>query len=233
MTSDSSSLESRCLCALREAWRRGIESPRSPRKLDVLHGWIRQELLRELTGYKVYGKTTKDGRCNQERVVDGKYYQKRVDIVVARDQHEIGAISVKLIQSSYKKNAINYFEHQLGETANLRRQRLVYGNVIFLPHPIPVTSRGQRSEEYLTDASLDRYRKLVADHDSIVVPDVQAIVIPTLDRQTGELSRLATRDDLEHLSLESLDFLFGRVHITKFIRDYTTYVTTSFQQMVD
>lgn len=38
---------------------------------------------------------------------------------------------------------------------------------------------------------------------------------------------------LEHLSLESLDFLFGRVHITKFIRDYTTYVTTSFQQMVD
>lgn len=231
MTSDDTSLESRCLDALREAWRRGIESPRSPKKLDVLHGWIRQELLRELADYEVYSKTTEDGKYRQERVVDGKYYRKNVDVVVSRGHHELGAVSVKLIQSSYKKNAINYFEHQLGETANLRGQRLVYGNVMFLPHPIPVKIGDRMSEEYLNDGSLDRYRKLVADHDSIVVPNVQAIVIAKFDRQTRGLSRLATRDDLERLGPASLDFLFNQVHIAKFIRDYAAQVALAYQKL--
>lgn len=230
MTSIDVSLESRCLSALRKAWRRGVESPRSPKKLDILHGWIREELLRKLVDYQIYGKTTEGGKYNQEHIVDGKYYRKNVDIVVSRGCYELGAISVKLIQSSYNKNAINYFEHQLGETANLRGQRLVYGNVIFLPHPIPVKSGDRTSEEHLTDASLDRYRKLVADHDSIVVPDVQAIVIAKLDQKTKELSRLATRQDLDCLGPTSLDFLFEQVHITKFIRDYTADVASAYQK---
>lgn len=230
MTSIDVSLESRCLNALREAWRRGVESPRSPKKLDILHGWIRKELLQKLGDYRIHGKTTEGGKYNKERVVDGKYYQKNVDIMISRGYHELGAISVKLIQSSYRKNAINYFEHQLGETANLRGQQLVYGNIIFLPHPIPVKSGDQMSEEYLTDTSLDRYRKLVADHDSIVVPNVQAIVIAKLDQQTGELIRLATRQDLDCLGRVSLDFLFEQVHITKFIRDYTADVAFAYQK---
>lgn len=172
------SLENRCLDALREAWRLGIKSPRSPGKLDVLHGWIRQELLRDLEGYQVYGKTTEAGPHNKECT----------------------------------------------EAANLRGQRLVYGNVIFMPHPIPVNSGGTKSEERVTDASLDRYRKLVTDHESIVVPDVQAIVVAKLSRQTGELSRLATPEDLSHLGRASLDFLFNQVHIAKFIRDYAAKV---------
>lgn len=107
----------------------------------------------------------------------------------------------------------------------------MYGNVLFMPHPIPVNNDAKKSEEDVTDATLDRYRKLVADHDSIVVPDVQAIVIARLNRQTGELSRLATRDDLPHLDRASLDFLFQQVHISKFIRDYAADIASAYQKL--
>lgn len=227
----SANVESRCLNALREAWRRGVESPRSPRKLDVLHGWIRREILDELPDYQVYSKTTEGGPDSQERSVNGKYYQKRVDIVISRDGRELGAISVKLIQSSYMKNAINYFEQQLGETANLRGQRLVYGNLVFLPHPIPVKVGDEWKEEYLNDGSLDRYRKLIADHDNIVVPDVQAIVIAMLQQQDyDQVSHLADRRDLKHLNQDSINFLFEQVSIAKFVRDYTGQIELAYQR---
>ena len=226
------SIESRCLDALRKAWQRGVKSPRSPRKLDVLHGWIRRELLERLPDYQMYGRTTDGGSNSQERTVDGKYYRKKVDIVIERDERELGAISVKLIQSSYKKNSVNYFEQQLGETANLRRQRLVYGNLIFMPHPIPLRVGAEWRTEYLTDDSLDRYRKLVTDHNNIVVPDMQAIVITMLDQQHNQLSRLATRHDLGHLSDESVDFLLEQVSIAKFFRDYTDHVQLAYQRLV-
>ncbi len=226
------SIEGRCLDALRKAWRRGVKSPRSPHKLDVLHGWIRRELLVGLPDYQVYGRTTEDGSKSQEHTVYGKYYQKKVDIVIARGERELGAVSVKLIQSSYKKNSVNYFEQQLGETANLRGQRLVYGNLIFMPHPIPIKVGDEWRTEYLTDGSLDRYRKLVADHDNIVVPDMQAIVIATLDQQHNQLIRLATRQDLDHLSEESVGFLFEQVSIAKFFRDYTVHVQLAYQRLV-
>ena len=86
------SIESRCLDALREAWRRGVESPRSSRKLDVLHGWIRRELLDKLPDYQVYGRTTESGSNSREHTVYGKYYPKKVDIVIVRDERLLGAV---------------------------------------------------------------------------------------------------------------------------------------------
>ena len=109
---------------------------------------------------------------------------------------------------------------------------MVYGNLIFMPHPIPTKARGACGMEYLPDASLDRYRELVADHDSIVVPDTQAIVITMLDQQRNELNSLATRDDLEHLSEESLNFLFDQVSIAKFFRDYTSHIRLAYRKLV-
>ncbi len=229
-----SSIEDRCLVALKEAWLQGVESTRSPRKLNIIHGWIRDELLNNLPGYQIYGKTTDDDALSHEKIVEGKYYDKRVDLVVSRAGCDLGVISVKLIQSSYKKNAINCFEHQLGETANLRGQRLLYGNIIFMPHPIPTKTTGHFIEktETIVDASLSRYRKLVADHDNIVVPDVQAIVIACLDTSSYRLSGMATRTDLSHLSERSLNFLFKHVHIAKFIRDYTNQIKVNYQKLV-
>ena len=227
MTSVDTSLDNRCLDALRKAWELGASS-RSQKKLKVLCQWIREEILKKLAGYEVYA--TGDGKPENKRKVDGKYYQKKVNIAISRGDCELGAISVRLIESSYKKNVNNYLEQQLGETANLRGQRLIYGNIVFLPHPIPVSRDDWMSVEHLTNASLDRYRKLVADHDSIVVPNVQAIVVAQLDQQTGEPIRLATRHDLNSLGQAYLDFLFEQVHITKFICDYAAAVATAYQQ---
>ena len=226
MTSIDASLESRCLSALREAW--NLPKSQRSKKLNVLCGRIRKEILQKLPDYDVYA--TGDGSPSSKRKVDGKYHRKRVNIVVSRDGSELGTINVRLIQSSYKKNANNYLEQQLGETANLRGQRLIYGNVVFLPYPVPPPPTNQDSEwEYLTDALLDPYRKLVDDHDSIVVPDVQAIVIAKLDQCTGELS-MATRQDLYRLPA-SLDFLFEKVHISKFVRDYAADIASAYQKL--
>ena len=229
------SIESRCLAALQRAWAKGVESPRSPRKLDILHGWLREELLQRLPGFEIFGKTEDDSQYSREIRVDGKYYRKRVDLLIARDGHHLGVISVKFVLSSYKKNAINYFEHQLGETANLRGQRLIYGNVMFLPDPIPLT----REEEYfgsgilktesVNSESVRRYARLCEDHDNIVVPDVQALVIAILDKTHDSIVGLATEDDLSYLDERSRRFLLTTASISKFIRDYSMKVSTSYR----
>lgn len=48
------------------------------------------------------------------------YYGKNVDILVSRDGKELSVISIKYVISNYWQNAVNYFEQQVGETANFK-----------------------------------------------------------------------------------------------------------------
>ena len=175
-------LEDRFLAAMREAHRMVQEhGPRSPEKTKVLHGWVQEELRRELGD--AYALTGQSPVSASEASVEGMYYGKNVDVLVSRDGQELGVVSVKFVITNYWQNSINYFEQQVGETANLRRRNIVYGNLFCMTNPIPYLKRsGEVARlERLRDHDVQRYAKLRADHEHIHAPQEIAIGLVDLD----------------------------------------------------
>ena len=135
-----SALEQRFLKAMQESYQKVLDhGTRSNEKTKVLHGWVQDELKRELGDqYTFTGQTPESAR---EAKVGGMYYDKDVDVLVSRDEQELGVVSIKFVISNYWQNSINYFEQQIGETANLRRRNIVYGNLFCVTNPIPYNRR--------------------------------------------------------------------------------------------
>ena len=172
----------RFLAAMQEAYRMVLRyGVRSNRKTRVLHGWVQDELSGELgIDYTFTGQSPDNTR---EANVGGMYYDKNVDILIARDGQELGVISIKFPVSNYWQNSINYFEQQIGETANLRRRNIVYGSLFCVTNPIPYKNReGVITRlEAIREHDIQRYARLRADHEHIHAPDEMAIGIVTLD----------------------------------------------------
>ncbi len=166
--------------------------PRSTEKLAPLHGWVQDELARSLRDPGKYTITGQTAETRSERKVEGRYYEKRVDVSVESEDRILAVVSVKFILSSYRKNAINYIEQQIGETANLRRQNIVYGNLFFLTNPIPTGSK----EERLTPKDIRRYRRLRQDHEHLHSPDEMAIGLVEVDPVERTVLRRTGPEDL-------------------------------------
>ncbi len=172
----------RFLTAMQESYRMVQQyGVRSNQKTRVLHGWVQDELGRELgDGYVFTGQSPTNTR---EANVGGMYYDKNVDVLIAKDGQELGVISIKFVISNYWQNSINYFEQQVGETANLRRRNIVYGNLFCVTNPIPYKNRaGDITRlETIREHDIQRYARLRADHEHIHAPDEMAIGIVDLD----------------------------------------------------
>ncbi len=154
---------------------------RSNRKTRVLHGWVQHELGLELGDDHTF--TGQSPTSTHEANVGGMYYGKDVDVLIARDGQELGVVSIKFVISNYWQNSINYFEQQIGETANLRRRNIVYGNLFCVTNPIPYKNRAGdiTKRETIRDHDIQRYARLRADHEHIHAPDEMAIGVVTLD----------------------------------------------------
>ena len=179
----------RFLAAMQESYRmvqrHGV---RSNQKTRVLHGWVQEELGRELgNGYAFTGQSPTNTR---EANVGGMYYDKNVDVLIARDSQDLGVISIKFVISNYWQNSINYFEQQIGETANLRRRNIVYGNLFCVTNPIPYKNRaGEITRlENIREHDIQRYARLRADHEHIHAPDEMAIGIVDLDTDADAIT---------------------------------------------
>lgn len=172
----------RFLAAMQESYRMvQLHGVRSNQKTRVLHGWVQDELSRELgVDYAFTGQSPDSSR---EANVGGMYYGKDVDVPVSRGDQELGVISIKFVISNYWQNSVNYFEQQIGETANLRRRNIVYGNLFCVTSPIPYKNRAGEitRRENIREHDVQRYAKLRADHEHIHAPDKMAIGIVTLD----------------------------------------------------
>lgn len=214
----ASTLEQRFLQAIQLSYQKVIEyGVRSSEKTKVLHGWVQDELKRELGDEFVFTGQTPDSVKKDEANVAGMYYGKDVDVLVARDGQELGVVSIKFVISNYWQNSINYFEQQVGETANLRRKNIVYGNLFCVTNPIPYKRRsGEVSRmERLRDHDVQRYAKLRADHEHIHAPDEMAIGIVDLDVERSEISGIADLSDLE-LSASSRAALQNELTLVRF-----------------
>ncbi len=208
---------------LRESYRRYISGgPRSTEKIKPLHGWVIEELQRRLgKNYLVVGLSDSN---REEKSVVGRYYEKRVDVRVSRGELVLGVVSIKLVMSNYKQNKNNYFEQQLGETANLRAENIVFGHIMLLPEPIPYKNRkGEISRrEHISAEDIQRYAKLVQDHGKDHVPDVQCLAVFLLEGD--EILRLCEYDDLSAITPSAFNLLEKELGIENFFKVFISAV---------
>ena len=109
--------------------------PRSNKKLKVLHGFIAKDLQNKLG--KDYTIKSLGYGTGKESKIKGRYMDKSVDITIEKNGKAIAGIAVKFVMSNYSQNSNNYFENMLGETANIRANRVPYFQIFIVPDTLP------------------------------------------------------------------------------------------------
>lgn len=224
----------RLLAAVKEAYRQYVKhGARSNAKIRVLHGWIISELKGLLDNeYLIQGLSEEGGR---EQTVRGKYYDKNVDVSISRDGQILGVVSVKFVMTNYNQNKHNYFEQQLGETANLRSNDIAFGHIILRTQPTPYLGRDPKSGkqvvrkvEQVNDDAIRLYTSLAEDHGEPHVPDVQCLAVFQLSEHRGEILRLCNKSDLPEVSGENFRSLQGKLGIYQFFSRITASINSKY-----
>ncbi|MDL0088795.1 hypothetical protein [Campylobacter gastrosuis] len=95
-----------------------VKTSRSTAKLKDLHGEIARDLQVRLgSDFVIKSQGFND---DKEGKINGRYYDKNVDILIKKDGVCIGGVGVKFVMQNYLQNSNNYFENMLAETANIR-----------------------------------------------------------------------------------------------------------------
>ena len=212
----NNNIHDRFLRAMQGSYEKVLEhGVRSNEKTKVLHGWVQEELGRELG--RDYTFTGQSPTSRSEAKVAGMYYGKRVDVLVSRGNQQLGVVSVKFVISNYWQNSVNYLEQQIGETANLRRRNVVYGNLFCVTNPIPYLNQAGEIMrlENLREHDVQRYIDLRGDHEHLHAPQEMAIGIVELDVDGKEITGITDPADLD-LTDASREALANALNIEHF-----------------
>lgn len=190
-------LEKDFIKAISQSFEKYIENgPRSTKKLKPIHNFVAQTLQ------KIFGDTYEIhflGDGNKEMKVKGKYYDKDIDVTVAKDNKPVICFGIKFVTSNYKQNANNYFENMMGETANIQaRKDLPYFQLIVLRHKTPyyskTTQRTGTKEptkiEIIKEHDLQKYINLAYDTPQAHKPYAIGILLIDLDEKNAKVNSL-------------------------------------------
>lgn len=221
------------LSTLKQAFRLFLLSgSRSNQKLYVLHSKIANDILSLLP---------EDFSCkslgigdNKESEMKGRYYDKKVGITFYKAGKPVAGLGVKMIMQNYSQNANNYFENMLGETANLRSNRIPYFQVFIIPDKLPYyNSNGiiEKWEEFSIHNSL-KYRVMSMDNIETFahtptktllfvyhIPDIQNFNVKT--KNDYKTYYLQTFEDLQ-LEVSHIDF--GTFEEAVIFNDYENFI---------
>jgi len=183
--------------AISQSFKKYIEhGSRSTEKLKPIHNFVAQTLQ------KIFGDTYEIhflGDDTKEMKVKGKYYDKDIDITVAKDNKPVICLGIKFVTSNYKQNANNYFENMMGETANIQaRKDLPYFQLIVLRHQTPYYSKTtQRTGtkqptkiEIINEHDLQKYINLAYDTPQAHKPYAIGILLIDLDEKNAKVTSL-------------------------------------------
>ncbi len=162
---------------------------RSTRKLEPIHKYI-TDVLKLIWGsdYSISSLELN----NKEMVVDGKYYPKRIDITVTKNENPIFCLGIKFITGNYKQNSNNYFESMMGETANIQAlPNIKYAHLIILRRYTPYYTKNEPLNpskiEKITQYDLIKYLKLMYDKPYPHQPYLLCIYPIDIDDKTNEV----------------------------------------------
>ncbi|HPO11763.1 MAG TPA: hypothetical protein PLM63_04215 [bacterium] len=160
------SIKQKFIDSLEEGYKKYLTiHPRSSQKVLPMHKCI-SEILKDSLGGEYEIKSLGMGD-NKEYNFSGRYYKKDVDIAVLKDGKPISALSFKFVTSNYKQNSNNYFENMIGETANIKRNDLIYAQILILKQKMPYFSTDKNmytKMEKINEENLKKYFKLNKDN---------------------------------------------------------------------
>ena len=154
---------------------------RSNAKLVVLHGAIAEDLANRLANdYTIASLGYKTGK---ETNIQGRYIDKRVDITILKGNKPVAGIGVKFIMGNYSQNSNNYFENMLGETANIKSNRIPYFQIFIIPHKLPYYKNGGAFDKWeeFKEHHLIKYQKLSSDDEQVYMHTPTKTLIYVLD----------------------------------------------------
>lgn len=163
---------------------------RSTDKLKPLHGAIAQDIAYRLgNAYEVwsqgYGK-------DKEADMTGRYVNKKVDITIKHNDKPIAGIAVKFVMQNYSQNSNNYFENMLGETANIRCNKLPYFQIFIILDKLPYYKKDKTISKWetFTDHNIAKYVSLSNDNIDLYLhtPNKTLICVVHLPEPTQEIS---------------------------------------------
>lgn len=187
------------LSILKSTYINSLINKSSSKRFDNIYQEIKKDLSIKL-GEKF--KVSSD-----KKNIDGKYYSKKSNISIKKEDKDLVFVTATYAISNYKQNSINYFEQMMGETANLRANKLAYFNIIILHTKIPYfKSNGEISRfEDLTSKGLKKYETMSNDYNnSFHAPDKTLIYL--IDNSGCESVR--TRSELIDLMQNTSNIKF-------------------------
>ncbi len=152
--------------------------PRSTKKIAPIHKCLSEIILQELGGEEAgYAIKSMGIGDNKEYNFAGKYYSKAIDITILYNDKPISGLGFKFITSNYKQYSTNYFENMLGETANVKRADLLYGQILVFKHKMPYYSSDKKTFtkiEHINEKNLQKYLRLHNDRATALYhqPDI-------------------------------------------------------------
>lgn len=192
---------------------------RSPKKLIPIHKFLSETVLNKIDkDLSIKSLGIGDGK---EAKFDGKYYPKKLDVAVFKDEKIIATISFKFITSNYKQNANNYFEQLMGETANIRRQGIAFAHFLVFRGGTPYFAKNkgnlrgkQTKTEIIKEKDLQKYVKLFKDMDFPHKPDLIGVCL--LDFGQNKKAKLVNLDDFD-FSFETKQLLKNEFSLNNFL----------------
>jgi len=172
---------------------------RSTSKIIPMHKCL-SEILKEKLGKDFVIKSMGIGD-NKEYKFKGKYYNKDLDITILKDNKPISALGFKFITSNYKQNSNNYFENMLGETANVKRNDLLYGQILILKEQMPYFSTDKKQftkVEKINELNLKKYFRLGKDNAENLYhkPDIMFIAFIKTGDEERILKAIANKEKI-------------------------------------
>lgn len=151
------------LNTLQDSFKTYLETDaRSNEKLKILHKKISEDFLSVLGDEYIVNSLGLDDDFGKEAEVIGRYYDKKVDITISKNNEHIAGIGVKFVMSNYSQNSNNYFENMMGETVNLRLTQFKYYQVFVIFDRLPYFKNGGiiQKIEQITEHNISKYIKL-------------------------------------------------------------------------
>lgn len=215
-----------------ESYKKYIKfGPRSTEKLRPIHKYVAQTLQ------KIFGNTYKlhfIGEETQEMTIQGKYYDKNVDVTVVKDGKPVICLGIKFVTSNYKQNANNYFENMMGETANIQaRKDLPYFQLIILRYKTPyfskTTQRTGTKEptkiEIINEHDLQKYVNLAYDTPQAHRPYSIGILLIDLDEKKEKVTALKPSQLFEKKFANLLESKLSVENLFTEIENYKKFIS--------
>lgn len=209
-------------------------SPRSNKKLKILHGAISQDIKDRLgEEYTVHSLGYGNDR---EMKIEGRYIDKIVDIAISKEENVLAGIGIKFVMNNYSQNSNNYFENMLGETANIRANKKAYFQIFIIPEEVPYyTNKGEiKKWEKITERNIDKYIKLSNDNpDAFLHTPIKTLVfvfkLPPINARKNITTREKYREyylkmNNIKLKLSNIPKSSKRLRGTVIFNDYETFI---------